>query len=347
MFLQSVISKYKLAITTVLFFAFFASSYFLYLYSKSTPDLSDYSKSFIRSIEKKESSAKSYLNRIGNSFKNSTGDLSCVSLSEYSTKYDDEGLAFFVYDHDSLISWSTNAVAFDTSLIDSIHKKSLIHLKNGWFDILHDSIGKTKLVCLILVKQDYRYQNEYLVNSFPDEFSLPDNVMISSQRGNHDILSHGNFLCSLSIKEGRAVETYLPVLILLLFVCGLFFLIYLIISLFGKLSAVLKPAVITIITICTLVLFRILFFHYSLPGYIYSLDLFGPKYYAASEILPSLGDLLLNTISLFCIALFIFKKTVVIPALSKMHSVIKWIVAFSSISLSIILFYYTETSTLR
>jgi hypothetical protein len=48
-------------------------------------------------------------------------------------------------------------------------------------------------------------------------------------------------------------------------------------------------------------------FYFRFPGSLYALDLFSPLHFASSEILPSLGDLLINALLVLQVVYFYFK----------------------------------------
>ena len=134
----------------------------------------------------------------GKYFSDSTVRISENELSSI-TKPADPELTLFIYQKDSLIYWSDNRVPFN--LKPKRFKPeipSVIHLSNGWYEILAIQKGDYLLVGLCLIKQDYPFQNQYLQNIYSGSLSLPDDVRITLQQGSYNAYTtQGTFLCSL------------------------------------------------------------------------------------------------------------------------------------------------------
>ena len=89
----------------------------------------------------------------------------------------------------------------------------IAQLRNGWFEVIR-KVSKpkgTKVVGgLLLLKKEYPYQNQYLVNEFQEDFNLNKDIRIvhSDTSSNNQVrTSKGNYLCSLIFPEAEIDDT--------------------------------------------------------------------------------------------------------------------------------------------
>ena len=73
-------------------------------------------------------------------------------LSKHIDLLEQQGLAVFVYENDSLKLWSDNSVPISPLYSGSRIDSTFIYLKNAWYVPRTISVGKYKLVGLILIK---------------------------------------------------------------------------------------------------------------------------------------------------------------------------------------------------
>ena len=71
----------------------------------------------------------------------------------YESLFDREGLAFFIFENDTLRFWTDNTVAIENRLAQNQFDKPLVKLLNGWFQVIKLSSGKKELFALILLKK--------------------------------------------------------------------------------------------------------------------------------------------------------------------------------------------------
>jgi two-component system, NtrC family, nitrogen regulation sensor histidine kinase NtrY len=262
-------------------------------------------------------------------------------LSKYMDLLDQKGLAIFIYRNDSLKLWSDNSVPisslYSTSHIDS----TLIYLKNGWYVPRTIRSGRFTLVGLILIKQSYQYENKYLTSSFQRDFNASPTVKIATRNspGSFPIVDcRNNFLFSLYFDQDThhsLFQTYIPSACYLLLVIFMLWILYQVIK---HIPNVRKRNRVIFITFTGIVMVKILMLHYQIPAVFYELDLFKPQYFAASEFIPSLGDLLLWTIVVSA-AFFVYYKsfTYALPAI-----IVLWrlrLKLFFRLTISLISFY--------
>lgn len=219
------------------------------------------------------------------------------------------GIAIQYYVNDSLVSWSDNTVE-ELNLSQISKTESIQKLQNGWYDVILEKKGNTITACLILLKYEYSFENEYLENSFQKDFGIEGTIGISSASSGIPINSlAGISLFSLdfssyspSYDEFSLFLTFLLVLIYLSFYLSLYF-SFSVIRFFLR-----KPWIFILCFIATAMLMRYAQFLFHFPFVLYSTAFFSPFYYSSSILLPSLGDYFLNGLIISGLSFLVFKK---------------------------------------
>src|ERR1035437_8018647 len=100
----------------------------------------------------------------------------------YNTLLEQEGLALLIYENDTLKFWSDNSIAFDNWMKEVCLDTKMVKLQNGWFEVMRpvtNASTSKAIVGLILIKNEYPYQNKYLVNEFQKDFAVPPETKLS------------------------------------------------------------------------------------------------------------------------------------------------------------------------
>ncbi len=223
---------------------------------------------------------------------------------------DDPGLTLLVYQNDSIIYWSGNRIPFPDTLTGESFLKPFLYFGNGWFRVLTSNNEDIRAVGLILIKNDYPYQNEYLSNNFPEEFGIPPGVGIDTTSGSHPVVNaNGQFLFSLTFPEKSTLPLQIELLVLALAIGSFIFLVILILYLylsFGYLRE--RPLLLLSGFLIDVILLRLLILWLKIPGFVYEMDLFSPYHFATSRITPSLGDFLVNSIVWLMLAIVFYER---------------------------------------
>ena len=222
----------------------------------------------------------------------------------------DEGLMVLVYYRDSLVYWSDNSIPATTQYPRDIFDKPFIAYGNGWFRVIKMTANDLVAVGLILVKNNYPYQNEYLVNDFHGSFQIPDNTGLDTIPGMYDIVSPGgDFLFTLKMPEGPVEDpgTEIPALILfsvaLALLLGLLYYLYHAFEFFRK-----RPLLFLLAFLIDALILRYLLLYFEIPGLICQGEIFRPYLYSTSFISPTLGDLFINSVFWLTIAWIFYEK---------------------------------------
>ena len=227
--------------------------------------------------------------------------------------YREEGIVLLIYQGDTLKYWSDNSAAVENEMREVCLDQRMTRLRNGWFEtiIKTDNTGRT-FVGLLLIKNEYPYENQYLVNSFANGFRMPPETEIelgtpSSTNSVHG--ADGTYLFSLVFKQEGNTGLSLTQIILniLLTVSGCAFLI----SFVHKETSALKTQVgtrwVAVIFIGAVVLLRFLTILIHYPTSFYDLPLFSPIHYGDADSFwnANLGDFLINVALFFYLSIYV------------------------------------------
>ena len=226
--------------------------------------------------------------------------------SIYSNKYD---IDFFIYFKDSLITWTNNHVPVPLKNPEITLSKEVIQLKNGWYYFSKSKHKNYTIYGSFLIKNTYQFQNEDLINSFAPYFK---NII------NADILPPKKTPYNIYNDEGEAVfslqpfDTYQPsetieIIVFFCFLIGFYLWLQLLIS--STQVILLKKPYLLILYPISLLLLRYLSIKLNWLSVFSNFKLFNPELYASSEIVPSLGDLIINVSIFYFLIHFLLKRT--------------------------------------
>jgi signal transduction histidine kinase len=226
-----------------------------------------------------------------------------------------QGLPFYVfaYNSDSLIFWNSNEVLSDCSENDTGTK--IVRNQKGVF--IQECVaysGKSKdqkLTILFPIVINYPIENDYLQSHFAADSRIPVSTDIVATPAGRSIpvyTSSGKAPQFYLIVHKEDIPHYTPdammvVLIIISLLASVSWLQLLIIRITEKRSILTGLN----ITIGVILLARGLIYWFGLPFGLRNLKFFSPDLYASSSFLPSLGDMLLNTLCMLWIIVFIIR----------------------------------------
>lgn len=224
----------------------------------------------------------------------------------YNTLLEKEGVALLIYESDTLKFWSDNSIAVENWITEVCLDTKMAKLYNGWFEVMHPHTNSTTtktIVGLLLIKNEFPYQNKYLTNEFQKDFQVPaETKLITDNSYPENAMSNlnGDYLFSLrfNTEDSISFTTYLSCLLNI----AAFFLVLIYLK---DRSLEMSPRIgknYSILLFCVLLMIlRYISIRFNFPESFYCFDLFHPKIYAdASSVwLTSLGDLFINVILLF------------------------------------------------
>ncbi len=227
-----------------------------------------------------------------------------AQLIEHIDHFTENDEAFFVYRDGNLIFWSDNGIVVDPIIFDQIQNQHTFFLKNGWFFGKSYKYDKYELFGLFKIKNDYKYENRFLVNQFISEFKAPLSMDISPYEGVFEVVNNeGNFVFFISYDYSNE-NAFLKARKVISVLFGFLFIVFVLFFFYSFEKHIRKKSLYGAILfyVIGLSLFRFLLFYFHIPGSFYQFQVFNPGLYASSKWLPSLGDFLLHVIffSFFC-----------------------------------------------
>ena len=199
-----------------------------------------------------------------------------------------------------MIYWSSNQFAFPHILDKFSTQNCLLTLPNGIYLAQKRVVGNFELVGLILIRNNYSYENQFLENSFVPPFYLPSDFIINNCKDEDTFEIHDrtnqylfSILPSGNVKFSKTQLFSSVILYLLGF-------IFLLIAVFRYLGHIQKNFF-TKLGLVLLGLLAIYGLHITLgvPVILKHVTAFTAQYYAVSSWLPSLGDFFLIAVLFF------------------------------------------------
>ncbi len=228
----------------------------------------------------------------------------------YINNFAKEGTIFLAYQGDTLRIWTDMAFQAPRILTTEILSQSFILGGNGYY--LSKVLQKNgwTLIGLQLVKFQYKLQNDYLPEGFYPKFSVPSSAGISLKPGIYNVISHEEkFLFSLIYENDVKPGTIMMFLVFILYISSFLCLVAALLKLSLSFIRIFRKRwILLLVFVIDVIILRSVQFHFQFPGFLYDSDLFSPVYFASSEILPSLGDLLINTLLAFQLSYFIYRN---------------------------------------
>ncbi|HSH64837.1 MAG TPA: hypothetical protein VLB84_03350, partial [Bacteroidia bacterium] len=302
----------------ILALLFFSAAYFLsHYYNRGNTSIVH---AFEKTLRKKERFLNNEMLSLAKRAETQSYDqLFKLKPYHYNSLLEKEGIALLIYESDTLKFWSDNSIAVENWIKEVCLDTKMAKLHNGWFEVMHPHTNSTTtktIVGLVLIKNEFPYQNKYLTNEFQKDFYVPaETKLITDNSYSQNALKNlnGDYLFSLKFNTDNPISfaSYLACFFNL--IAFFFLVLYLKNRCFALIDKIGKNAAIFIFS-GILLLARYLTIRFNFPESFYCFDLFHPKIYAdASSIwLSSLGDLLINIILLFYIS-FVFHSEFKLP----------------------------------
>jgi len=230
-------------------------------------------------------------------------------VEDYKNEFSRNGRIYHLYFRDSLVAWSDNVFPVPELLDQGYSSLSFLKSSNGYY--LKEKLFSNDwtIIGLQVIKYNYRFKNELLPQGFFRHLKIPDNTDIAPEDTDYKVFdSNGNKLFSLSFENTYEPGAIWIFLIFLLFaasylclIAALFISYVYLIRMYGHRKWLI------LFFIADVIVIRAFQFYFKFPGFLHSTELFSPVHFASSNIIPSLGDLLLNTILILQIAFYFFR----------------------------------------
>ncbi|MFD2582619.1 ATP-binding protein [Pedobacter vanadiisoli] len=246
---------------------------------------------------------------------------------------DTNGVNLLTFENGELKYWSTIKISdVDPNTIKE--GSSVLFFANGWYEVIKSTQGNFSLIFLISIQSQYPFkETQYFKNDIDPILSSTKLLTFASFTDKDVYVIKGldnKFLFGLKVKQGYA-ETYYSGTQLWLFVAGMLC----ICMFFNSLSSLIARrghiAWGTFLLLFFFLAFRLSDLYYGWFNHRFILDLFDPKIYADSFLMPSLGDFLLNVIVITWLLLFMYnhKEQYRFPSWIKRNKVVGLIIQAS------------------
>jgi two-component system, NtrC family, nitrogen regulation sensor histidine kinase NtrY len=222
------------------------------------------------------------------------------------------GIVYMVFDKDDQpVFWSHNAVPFMPDMAPE-KKAGTILLQNGWYIFHSQAENDLVFYAFGIVKHEFKYQNRFLVNEFHEDLHVSQEVFTLIDKVREGIPVYdksGNYAFSLVLRREAALADTILIFLLLSLALAIAAYVIFILASFRYFSALYcqgnKPLGLLGFA-ATMIAFRFILFLANAPAVFYDGRLFSPALYASSWLLPSLGDLFLNTVFVSIISFFFY-----------------------------------------
>ena len=294
-----------------------------------TTESDQYVERFQRAMIQQEEWVERHLQDFVNTCEETDGEIlhDPGYLEQLKNTYRRDGLVFVVFEDGQPVFWSHNALPLEGRAPPEAGN-GMIRKANGWYyyrTISKDEVtpkGETgqagdvfvlrQYVIYYTVKQDFKYQNEYLVNQFHHDLPSLETKFFLSDRadeGNQIVDREGNYLFSLVLRREEVLTQPVGVLQFLSAMFGTLALMAFVFFSFRYFTRMFRIGKKTLAVggfAAVIFLMRFISFHLQLPSAFYEGVMFSPELYATSEILPSLGDLFMHVALVTIIAYFLY-----------------------------------------
>ena len=189
-------------ICLILFLLFISITFFVRYFSLKEPDYNAKANKFINVLHEKEVLLNSLLDSVVNDIKTKKNYIEKTDY--YENIYKKNEVAIIVSKDDSILFWSSNSIPVEDIVVDTLYISEIFHLSNGWYEVREKRYENYLIRGAILIKREYRYQNDYISNKFQNDFSTPDDTEIQIFEGEYNVFSsEGYLLCSLVFNKTK------------------------------------------------------------------------------------------------------------------------------------------------
>ena len=237
-------------------------------------------------------------------------DKSLNQLFEYSEELaKQEDLDVFIYAHDSLIVWTNNHVTIPLNNPNKLINKEVVKLSNGWYYLYKTKTDSFTVYGSFLIKSIFEYENQDLENRFSPYFSgiIEGNITIGEQNGYCIKNQENETIFSIKPTHKYQQNEIFEAIVFGCYLFAIFIFVQLIIS--STQTLLIKNPYLLIVYPILIIGLRFLSIHFNWFELFSNFKLFSPELYAASEFIPSLGDLIINVSIFYFLVHFLLKRT--------------------------------------
>ncbi|GAB4037296.1 sensor histidine kinase [Spirosoma gilvum] len=220
---------------------------------------------------------------------------------------------FFVFRDGQLMYWSDYRFVPDYAWLSVVTTTPrLIDFEQGRFVVSHRRVTvRTEVLdvySLVNIHRSYHSNNAYLQSGYnPEIFSLDPQAVTDKRLNTYEAIYDNTSAFLFSVVPPK-VDVYrnhsTPVNTVILATLGVIFLGLYVLQLMIRLRKKRRYEWGFVVLATYLLLLRAVMLYFGVPFLFVESDLFNPKYYASSVLIPSLGDLLLNALVIAILAFY-------------------------------------------
>lgn len=250
----------------------------------------------------------------------------------YNTLFEESGIILLSYKNDTLKLWSDNAVCPLKPNIFLESSSGILKLQRGWFESRVKKDGNQTFVGLLLIKNEFPYQNNYLNSYFAKGLRVIKKATLKEVDEGEGALVYNNHqqpLCRFVVIDDTPISSLPQTINFILYLTGILLLIRFLYKECKSYSRTIGKLWPFIFYIFTLLALRFLSIYLKFPEGVYATDLFGPRYFADANSfwLSSLGDFLVNSILFLYISFFLYNTVHIGEWIGKINPTLKIVVS--------------------
>ena len=218
---------------------------------------------------------------------------------------------FLVLKNNEIIAWNDSHFIPSLQALTEEFDLKFLKLNNEEFVVKKWKIDTERfLIGVFPLHVQYKIVNKYLTPYWNSEIFEKKNVLLlepNDIQGFPIFWNQNVIFRVIPLPGSRLYSNLWSGVGLFFFSLAIVSLVVLLVSMFRRLAKK-YPTIGFLLLLFTLVAFRAAMIFYDFPGRFIDSLLFDPKNFASSYLNPSLGDLLLNTISVFLLCLYLFRN---------------------------------------
>lgn len=230
---------------------------------------------------------------------------------------------FFQYNKTGLMSWSDNSFVLPASLLNDEFSLRLLRTSQGEFLVKKWPVDSARfLVSLITLHRKYNIQNNYLQPQWNTRIFPHANTAIydTNAPAGIPVCIENECIFKVSFEQGRITSQGAAQWgAMLLIFTSIFLLIAYIYKVLSATKSISRDVtfVLLFLALCGI---RFLMIRFNFPALFVRGSLFDPSHFASSNINPSLGDLLLNELTLFVLCYYFFQNYYRFKSIQRIYS---------------------------
>ena len=258
-------------------------------------------RAFENILQAKQNNSKKFCDELETISKNADFKTYRTYYKDQERLFSNQMLSFFIVKNNTLLFWSDNSITFPIDSLQKLEDK-IIFLNHGWYITESRKVDDIQIFILTFIKSEFPYQNEFISNNFHSDFNLNSNIQISKtpQKDYYDVNDvDGKYILSLSKNNGRAENLIQRYFSIFLYFLGIIFLLVFMNNFLRKFRKRYLRDFVNIGFLIIVVFVRLWMIDTKVPYVCYTTSLFSANYYASSQVIPSLGDMLIDVLLLF------------------------------------------------